>query len=47
MNEAGGRFTFRFHARDLNLVLGPSASGAPVRFRVLIDGAAAGPRPWT
>jgi hypothetical protein len=42
MNEAGGRITFRFHARDLNLVLGPSASGDPVRFRVLIDGAAPG-----
>jgi thiol-disulfide isomerase/thioredoxin len=42
MNEAGGRITFRFHARDLNFVLGPSASGAPVRFRVLIDGAAPG-----
>jgi hypothetical protein len=43
MNEAGGRITFRFHARDLNLVLGPSASGAPVRFRVLVDEAAPGP----
>jgi hypothetical protein len=43
MNQAGGRITFRFHARDLNFVLGPSASGAPVRFRVLIDGAAPGP----
>jgi thiol-disulfide isomerase/thioredoxin len=43
MNEAGGRITFRFHARDLNLVLGPSESGSPVRFRVLIDGAAPGP----
>jgi hypothetical protein len=43
MNDAGGRITFRFHARDLNLVLGPSASGAPVRFRMLIDGAAPGP----
>jgi thiol-disulfide isomerase/thioredoxin len=43
MNEAGGRITFRFHARDLNLVLGPSASGAPGRFRVLIDGASPGP----
>jgi thiol-disulfide isomerase/thioredoxin len=42
MNQAGGRITFRFHARDLNFVLGPSASGAPVRFRVLIDGAAPG-----
>jgi hypothetical protein len=43
MNEAGGRITFRFHARDLNLVLGPSESGDPVRFRMLIDGAAPGP----
>jgi thiol-disulfide isomerase/thioredoxin len=43
MNEAGGRITFRFHARDLNLVLGPSEPGAPVPFRVLIDGAAPGP----
>jgi len=43
LNQAGGRIAFRFHARDLNLVLGPSASGAPVRFRVLIDGAAPGP----
>jgi thiol-disulfide isomerase/thioredoxin len=42
MNEAGGRITFRFHARDLNLVLGPAASEAPVRFRVRIDGAAPG-----
>jgi thioredoxin family protein len=42
-NEPGGRISFRFHARDLNLVLGPSASGDPVRFRVLIDGAAPGP----
>ena len=42
MNEDGGRITFRFHARDLNLVLGPSESGDPVRFRVLVDGAAPG-----
>jgi hypothetical protein len=42
-NEPRGRITFRFHARDLNLVLGPSASGDPVRFRVLIDGTAPGP----
>jgi hypothetical protein len=43
INKAGGRITFRFHARDLNLVLGPSESGAPVPFRVLIDGKAPGP----
>jgi thioredoxin family protein len=42
MNETGGRISFRFHARDLNFVLGPSASGAPVRFHVLIDGEAPG-----
>ena len=32
---------FRFHARDLHLVLG-SASGKPVRFRVTLDGKAPG-----
>ena len=33
---------YRFHARDLHLVLGPSQDGKPVRFRVTIDGAAPG-----
>jgi cytochrome c biogenesis protein CcdA/thiol-disulfide isomerase/thioredoxin len=37
----GARISFRFHARDLHLVLG-SASGKPVRFRVTIDGQAPG-----
>lgn len=32
-----GRIQFRFHGRDLHLVLG-SATGAPVRFRVRLDG---------
>ena len=41
LEQAGGRIDFRFHARDLHLVLG-SASGRPVRFRVLIDGKAPG-----
>jgi thiol-disulfide isomerase/thioredoxin len=36
-NEADGRLTFRFHARDVNLVMGPPASG-PVVYRVLVDG---------
>jgi len=31
---------FHFHARDLHLVLGPTADGKPVRFRVTIDGQA-------
>jgi cytochrome c biogenesis protein CcdA/thiol-disulfide isomerase/thioredoxin len=39
--EPNGRIAFRFHARDLHLVLG-SASGKPVRFRVLIDRKAPG-----
>jgi hypothetical protein len=34
----GGQLVFRFHARDLHLVLGPAADGHPVRFRVQIDG---------
>ncbi len=38
LNEASGRIVYRFHARDLNLILGPSARGTSVRFRVLIDG---------
>ena len=38
LNEANGRIVYRFHARDLNLVMGPAARGTSVRFRVLIDG---------
>src|SRR5690242_14675368 len=34
----GGRIRYRFHARDLHLVMAPSANGQPVRFRVTIDG---------
>ena len=37
----GARISFRFHARDLHLVLG-SASGKPVRYRVTVDGQAPG-----
>ena len=33
-----GRIAYRFHARDLHLVMGPAAPGTSVRFRVLIDG---------
>jgi cytochrome c biogenesis protein CcdA/thiol-disulfide isomerase/thioredoxin len=42
LNRAGGAIAFRFHARDLHLVLGPGADGKPARFRVKIDGAAPG-----
>jgi thiol-disulfide isomerase/thioredoxin len=39
--QPGTKLSFRFHARDLHLVLG-SASGKPLRFRVTLDGAAPG-----
>jgi cytochrome c biogenesis protein CcdA/thiol-disulfide isomerase/thioredoxin len=42
LNAAPGTVLFRFHARDLHLVLGPAAGNRPVRFRVLLDGAAPG-----
>jgi thiol-disulfide isomerase/thioredoxin len=38
LNKANGRIIYRFHARDLHLVMGPAMRGASVRFRVLIDG---------
>jgi len=38
LNKANGRIAYRFHARDLHLVMGPAVRGASVRFRVLIDG---------
>ncbi len=38
LQAAGGRIAYRFHARDLHLVMGPAAPGRFVRFRVLIDG---------
>ena len=37
-NEPGGRIAFHFHARDLNLVMGPSSRGASIPFRVSLDG---------
>ena len=38
LNQANGRISYRFHARDLHLVMGPATRGNSVRFRVLIDG---------
>jgi hypothetical protein len=38
LNKANGRIVYRFHARDLHLVMGSAARGTSVRFRVLIDG---------
>ncbi len=40
LNRPNGRIAYRFHARDLHLVMGPAARGASVRFRVLVDGQA-------
>jgi thiol-disulfide isomerase/thioredoxin len=42
LNVAGGRIGYRFHARDLHLILGPVTRGSSVRFRVFIDGQPAG-----
>ena len=39
----GNSISFRFHARDLHLVLGPPDDGGTVRFKVTIDGKAPGP----
>jgi hypothetical protein len=36
--QPGGAIRIRFHARDLQLVMGPGDRGAPVSFRVTIDG---------
>jgi Thioredoxin like C-terminal domain len=38
LHQGGGRIAYRFHARDLHLVMGPAAPGTAVRFHVRIDG---------
>jgi len=42
LNAAGGRLTYRFHARDLHLVMGPAERRGAVRFRASIDGQSPG-----
>jgi len=42
LNKPNGRIAYRFHARDLHLVMGPAARGTSLRFRVLVDGQAPG-----
>lgn len=37
-NKSGSRISYRFHARDVHLVMGPDKPGTTVRFRVLVDG---------
>ena len=38
LNKANGSIAYRFHGRDLHLVMGPAAPGTSVRFRVLFEG---------
>ncbi len=38
LNQPNGRILYRFHARDLHLVMGPLKKNAPIRFRVFVDG---------
>jgi len=38
LNSPSGRVTYQFHARDVNLVMGPARKGTSVRFRVHLDG---------
>lgn len=38
LNDKDGSIYYRFHARDLHLVLGPAADGKPVRYQVAVDG---------
>jgi thiol-disulfide isomerase/thioredoxin len=40
--EPGGRIAFQFHARDVNLVIGPASKGVSIPFRVFLDGQPAG-----
>jgi thiol-disulfide isomerase/thioredoxin len=42
LHAAPGKVVFRFHSRDLHMVLGPAKGGGPVRFKVSLDGAAPG-----
>jgi thiol-disulfide isomerase/thioredoxin len=42
LDRAEGRIAFRFHARDVHLVMGSRSREASVPFRVLVDGAPAG-----
>jgi thiol-disulfide isomerase/thioredoxin len=41
-NAPGARIRFQFHARDVNLVMGPTVPGAEIPFRVTLDGSPVG-----
>ena len=45
LSAANGTVVYRFHRRDLHLVLGPGSDGKPVRFRVTVDETAPGNDP--
>jgi len=38
LDEPNGRIAYRFHSRDLHLVMGPPMGARPVRYRVFLDG---------
>jgi thiol-disulfide isomerase/thioredoxin len=42
LESAPGKIVFRFHSRDVHMVLGPAKNGTPVRFKVKLNGAAPG-----
>ena len=42
LQAAPGKVVFRFHSRDLNLIMAPTSDGKPVRFKVTLDGAVPG-----
>jgi hypothetical protein len=43
LDRPSGGITYRFHARDLNLVLATEDQTGPVRYRIKIDGLPPGP----
>lgn len=38
LTRGQGKIIYRFHARDLHLVMGPATPGTPIKFKILIDG---------
>ena len=42
LESAPGKIVFRFHSRDLHMVLGGAKNGKPVRFKITLNGAAPG-----
>ena len=40
-NRPPGKIVFRFHSRDLHMVLGPTKNGTPTLFKVKLNGVAA------